>query len=91
LKRAVLPGPPFFYSFVVIASACAPATGAFFYRHSRESGNPFQASARADEWIPAFAGMTAKKNYTATLGCDPPRNHNPPSNDLKTLQIQIFI
>jgi hypothetical protein len=33
----------------------------FFDRHSREGGNPFQASARADQWIPAFAGMTIKE------------------------------
>jgi hypothetical protein len=25
------------------------------------SGNPFQASVRADEWIPAFGGMTIRK------------------------------
>jgi hypothetical protein len=28
--------------------------------HSREGGNPFQASAQADEWSPGFAGMTIK-------------------------------
>jgi hypothetical protein len=36
----------------------APAP--FLTCHSREGGNPFRASARADEWIPAFAGMTIK-------------------------------
>jgi hypothetical protein len=33
----------------------------FSNRHSRESGNPFQASAMAAPWIPAFAGMTIEK------------------------------
>jgi len=28
-------------------------------RHSREGGNPFRATARADGWIPAFAGIKA--------------------------------
>jgi hypothetical protein len=36
----------------------------FSIRHSREGGNPFRASARADEWIPAFAGMTIKEKAT---------------------------
>jgi hypothetical protein len=35
-------------------------TAPSFIRHSRESGNPFLAPAPADEWIPAFAGMTIK-------------------------------
>jgi len=42
------------------AAAIADAASLSLIRHSRESGNPFQASAPADGWIPAFAGMTLR-------------------------------
>ena len=37
------------------------APGPFFFRHSRESGNPaslFEVAEEKKSWIPAFAGMT---------------------------------
>jgi hypothetical protein len=36
-------------------------------RHSRESGNPFRASAQTDEWFPAFAGMTRPSKIGAYM------------------------
>jgi hypothetical protein len=41
-----------------------------FCSHSRESGNPFQASARANEWIHAFAGMTIKEETNVKVDAE---------------------